>query len=153
VREARRYLRDGKDVLFDSELLLQHLFENGFSSGSRIKAYEVLTKRISAGNATEAGFTSLEITQGVKPVLKRIAEEVKDSLNVLTPDQLDNLSREGIYLCGEAADIKGFADKLADCMGMPIHISDKSGAAAITGIGSLLEDLDTIGRVLEKALE
>ncbi len=152
VDDARCHFRDTKDLLLDKKELRAHLRDKGISSSGMIPGWEAWASRPETGRATEASLTPDELTLAITPTLVRIAEEVKSRLLDISPDQLDELRKSGIHLCGCGAELPGLGALLSERTGVTVHSRPDEVHPAICGLAGVLSDLDTIGPVLENAV-
>jgi rod shape-determining protein MreB len=77
-----------------------------------------------------------------------ILDAVTDTIEETPPELVADIMDQGIVLAGGGALLAGLDRRVAEATQMPVHIADDPLTCVVRGTGRVLEDLDTLERVL-----
>ncbi len=80
--------------------------------------------------------------------MNQIVEAVRLAIEETPPELVADLMDQGIVLAGGGALLRGLDRRVAEATQMPVHIADDPLTCVVRGTGRVLEDLDTLERVL-----
>ncbi len=77
-----------------------------------------------------------------------IIDAIKETIEETPPELVADIMDQGIVLAGGGALLVGLDKRVAEATQMPVHIADDPLTCVVRGTGRVLEDLDTLERVL-----
>lgn len=89
---------------------------------------------------------SVEISECVQPLVERIIDVIKETLENTPPELSADILEKGIVLCGGGCLIKGMCSCLSSKTGMKVFLSENPKEAVVLGTGKLLEEFDFVRR-------
>ncbi len=100
------------------------------------------------GLPREILITDRDIREAISQSIDTLIESIKEVLETTPPEILSDIIREGLYLSGGGALIKGLDQVLAEWLKIPVHIADEPLTAVARGAGIILEDMPLFEEVL-----
>ena len=92
--------------------------------------------------------TTAHLREALSGVLVEIVRAVKATLDAAPLELVDDITQRGLVVCGGGALLAGLDQLLAHETLMPVRIADDPLTCVVRGAGIVLEELDTMGRVL-----
>jgi rod shape-determining protein MreB len=92
--------------------------------------------------------TTAHVREALVPVLVEIVAAVRAALDATPPELVDDLMDRGIVLCGGGSLVRGLDQLVAHETLMPVRVAAAPLECVARGTGVVLEELDTLGRVL-----
>lgn len=92
--------------------------------------------------------SSSEIREVLKPVAQRIVDAVKAVLEQTPPELSADIIDRGIVMTGGTSLLKGLDKMVSKGVGVPAYLSEDPMYCVALGAGKVLEELDTLRRVL-----
>ena len=89
-----------------------------------------------------------QIREALEPSIAQIVEAIKETIEETPPELVADIMDQGIVLAGGGALLAGLDRRVAEATQMPVHIADDPLTCVVRGTGRVLEDLDTLERVL-----
>src|ERR671914_622729 len=89
-----------------------------------------------------------QIREALEPSAQQIVEAIKETIEETPPELVADVMDQGIVLAGGGALLAGLDRRVAEATQMPVHIADDPLTCVVRGTGRVLEDLDTLERVL-----
>ncbi len=89
-----------------------------------------------------------QIREALEPSIVQIVEAIKETIEETPPELVADIMDQGIVLAGGGALLVGLDRRVAEATQMPVHIADDPLTCVVRGTGRVLEDLDTLERVL-----
>ena len=89
-----------------------------------------------------------QIREALEPSVAQIVEAIKETIEETPPELVADVMDQGIVLAGGGALLAGLDRRVAEATQMPVHIADDPLTCVVRGTGRVLEDLDTLERVL-----
>jgi rod shape-determining protein MreB and related proteins len=89
-----------------------------------------------------------QIREALEPSVVQIVEAIKETIEETPPELVADIMDQGIVLAGGGALLAGLDRRVAEATQMPVHIADDPLTCVVRGTGRVLEDLDTLERVL-----
>lgn len=93
-----------------------------------------------SGLPRETEITSSEINRAIEPLLQEIIETAKKALRVAPPELLTDIVRNGAFLAGGGALLRGLVSRLELELGIPIHTADNPLLALAEGGRRILQN-------------
>ena len=100
------------------------------------------------GLPREVVLTDSDIREAISQSIDTLIESVREVLETTPPEILADIMKNGIYLVGGGALIKGLDVLLSEWMKIPVHVADDPLTAVARGAGIVLENLDEYTDVL-----
>jgi rod shape-determining protein MreB and related proteins len=94
------------------------------------------------GLPREVVITDSDIREAIGPSIDTLLDSVKEVLETTPPEILADVMRNGIYITGGGALIKGLPDILSEYVGIPVFVADDPLTAVARGAGIILEELE-----------
>ncbi len=111
-------------------------------------ALQVRGRDLVTGLPSSVMVTSTEIREAISEDVAAIVEAVKQTLEQTPPELAADIMERGIYLAGGGGCLKGLDRLLSVETGMPVHIADDPLNCVVVGCGRVLEEFDTLHKVL-----
>jgi rod shape-determining protein MreB len=89
-----------------------------------------------------------QIREALEPSVAQIIEAIKETIEETPPELVADIMDQGIVLAGGGALLAGLDKRVAEATQMPVHIADDPLTCVVRGTARVLEDLDTLERVL-----
>ncbi len=94
------------------------------------------------GLPREVVITDADIREAIGASIDTLLDAVKEVLETTPPEILADVMRNGIYLSGGGALIRGLPQVLSDYVGIPVFVADDPLTAVARGAGIILEELE-----------
>jgi len=92
--------------------------------------------------------SSIEIREALSGPLSAIIDVIKDVLDETPPELVADLMEQGIVLAGGGALLQGLPERLSEETKMRVHLAEDPVTCVARGAGKILEELDTLHKVL-----
>lgn len=92
--------------------------------------------------------TAKEINGALEETVNSIIDAIKTTLEKTPPELSADIMDRGIVMTGGGSLLTGLDKKINNETGMPVHIADEPMHCVVMGTGKVLEELDTLKRVL-----
>ena len=92
--------------------------------------------------------SSIEVREAIEPIFISIEDMVKTALEKMPPELAKDVVDRGIILTGGVALLEGFAERLSRAVNTPVIVADKPLYSVALGIGRILDNLNSMRRVL-----
>ena len=89
-----------------------------------------------------------QIREAIEPSVQQIVDTIKDTIEETPPELVADIMDQGIVLAGGGALLLGLDRRVAEATQMPVHIADDPLTCVARGTGVVLQELDTMKRVL-----
>ena len=89
-----------------------------------------------------------QIREALEPSIVQIIDAIKETIEETPPELVADIMDQGIVIAGGGALLAGLDRRVAEATQMPVHIADDPLTCVVRGTGRVLEDLDTLERVL-----
>jgi rod shape-determining protein MreB len=89
-----------------------------------------------------------QIREALEPTVAEIIDAIKETIEETPPELVADIMDQGIVLAGGGALLSGLDKRVAEATQMPVHIADDPLTCVVRGTGRVLEDLDSLERVL-----
>jgi rod shape-determining protein MreB len=94
------------------------------------------------GLPREVVITDSDIREAISLSIDNLVESVREVLETTPPEIIADVMRNGVYLVGGGALIKGLDRLLQDVLKMPVYVAEDPLTAIARGTGIILEDLE-----------
>jgi rod shape-determining protein MreB len=92
--------------------------------------------------------SSEQIREALEPSVAAIIQAIRDTIEETPPELVADVMDQGIVLAGGGALLAGLDRRTAEATQMPVHVADDPLTCVVRGTGRVLEELDTLERVL-----
>jgi rod shape-determining protein MreB len=92
--------------------------------------------------------SSVEIREALQGSINTIVATVKETIDETPPELVADLIERGIAMAGGASQLQGMAERLTQETKMHVHVADDPVTCVVRGAGAVLEQLDTLHKVL-----
>jgi rod shape-determining protein MreB len=92
--------------------------------------------------------SSDQIREALEPSVAAIVQAIRDTIEETPPELVADIMDQGIVLAGGGALLAGLDRRVAEATQMPVHVADDPLTCVVRGTGRVLEELDTLERVL-----
>jgi rod shape-determining protein MreB and related proteins len=94
------------------------------------------------GLPREVVITDSDIREAISLSIDNLVESVREVLETTPPEIIADVMKNGVYLVGGGALIKGLDRLLQDVLKMPVYVAEDPLTAIARGTGIILEDLE-----------
>ncbi len=112
---------------------------------------EVRGRDLLTGLPRTVRMTGAEIREALNEPVTAIVEAVRQTLERTPPELAADVAERGIVMVGGGALLRGLDRRLAQETGMPVTLPDDPLSAVVLGTGRVLEEIDTLKKVLVAA--
>ncbi len=105
-------------------------------------------RNLITGLPQEIEVSSVEIREALSGSVNIIVDIVKDALDETPPELVADLMEQGVALAGGVGQLRGLAERLSDETKMNVYVADDPLTCVARGAGLVLEDLDSLSKVL-----
>jgi rod shape-determining protein MreB len=112
------------------------------------RGFQVRGRDLVSGLPRVMEVTTPQIREALKPVLAEILKAIKTTLDMTPPELVNDIMDRGIVLAGGGALLAGINRLVAQETLMPVHIARDPLGCVARGTGVVLEEIDTLNRVL-----
>ncbi len=109
---------------------------------------EVKGRDLSNGLPKTLTITSSDVRVALEPLIKRMEETVRETLERTSPELVRDIVERGIILTGGGALLKGLPKRLSASLNIPVMCAEQPLYAVAMGIGKVLDELEKMKRVL-----
>jgi rod shape-determining protein MreB len=102
---------------------------------------EVSGRDASNGMVRAVVVSSSDVTTAMSDVVRAMVGAAVGCIVEAPPDLANDLLARGLHLAGEAGHLDGFPRRLATAAGIPVHISEDPGRAAVVGAAQCLREV------------
>jgi rod shape-determining protein MreB len=92
--------------------------------------------------------SSDQIREALEPSVVQIIDAIKETIEETPPELVADVMDQGIVLAGGGALLIGLDKRVAEATQMPVHVADDPLTCVVRGCGKVLEELDTLERVM-----
>jgi rod shape-determining protein MreB len=92
--------------------------------------------------------SSDQIREALEPSVAQIIDAIKETIEETPPELVADVMDQGIVLAGGGALLIGLDKRVAEATQMPVHVADDPLTCVVRGCGKVLEELDTLERVM-----
>ncbi len=89
-----------------------------------------------------------QVREALEPSLMQIMDAVTETIEETPPELVADLMDQGLVLAGGGALLPGLDRRIAEATQMPVHVADDPLTSVVRGATRVLEDLDSLSRVL-----
>jgi rod shape-determining protein MreB len=100
------------------------------------------------GLPREIVVTDSDVREAVSASIASIVEAIKEVIETAPPEVVADVMREGIYITGGGALLRGLPELLASELKVPIHVVDDPLTTVVRGTGMVLEDIEKYRSIL-----
>ena len=100
------------------------------------------------GLPREIVITDADVREAISGSIASIVESVKEVIETAPPEVVADVMRQGIYLTGGGALLRGLPELLAQELKVPIHVVDDPLTTVVRGTGLILEDPEKYKSIL-----
>jgi rod shape-determining protein MreB len=112
------------------------------------RTFNVRGRDLVSGLPKLAEMTTAHVREALSPVLVKIVAAIRSTLDATPPELVMDVMDRGIVLCGGCALLAGLDQLIAHETLMPVRIADDPRTCVVRGTGLVLEELETLSRVL-----
>jgi len=101
-----------------------------------------------SGLPREIVITDADVREAIAASVSSIIEAAKEVIETAPPEVVSDVMRQGIYMTGGGALLRGLPELFAEEIKVPIHIVDDPLTTVVRGTGVVLEDIEKYRAVL-----
>jgi rod shape-determining protein MreB len=105
-------------------------------------------RNLITGLPTEIEVSSVEIREALANPLNQIIDALKTTIDETPPELVSDLMQNGIALAGGGALLGGIAERLSQETKMRVYVSEDPLTCVVRGAGQVLEELDTLHKII-----
>lgn len=107
---------------------------------------EVSGRDASNGSSRTVVVSSSDVTTAMAELVREMVAAAVACITKAPPDLANDLLSQGLHLAGEGGLLAGFPRRLATAAGIPVHVADVHGRAAVLGAARCLRDYPGLSR-------
>jgi rod shape-determining protein MreB and related proteins len=111
------------------------------------KKMEIRGRDVQTGSPDAADVTAAEVYAVTLPVIRRIADEVRDTLSELAPEVAGDIYDRGVILTGGGALLEGMSRYLQKELNLTVRIADEPRFAIVRGLSQMYDEPLLLRRV------
>jgi rod shape-determining protein MreB len=100
------------------------------------------------GLPREIVITDADVREAISSSVASVIEAVKEVIETAPPEVVADVMRQGVYVTGGGALLRGLPELLAQELKVPIHVVDDPLTTVVRGTGLILEDAEKYRQVL-----
>jgi rod shape-determining protein MreB len=112
------------------------------------REFEVRGRNLKDGLPRGIRISSTEVREALNPVLTRIVEMVRETMERTPPELARDIADQGLVLTGGTALLEGFDKRLSQDLNVPVLAAERPLFSVADGIGKLLDQFDAMKKVL-----
>jgi rod shape-determining protein MreB len=112
------------------------------------RSFVVRGRDLITGLPKTVEMTTAHVREALTPVLVDIVRAVRSTLDATPSELLEDIMHRGMVVCGGGALLAGFDQLLAHETLVPVRIAADPLTCVVRGTGLVLEEIDTLNRVL-----
>jgi rod shape-determining protein MreB len=112
------------------------------------KTMTIYGRNLITGLPQAVEVSSVEIREALQGSINTIIATVKETIDETPPELVADLIERGIAMAGGASQLQGLAERLTQETKMHVHVADDPVTCVVRGAGAVLEQLDTLHKVL-----
>jgi rod shape-determining protein MreB len=112
------------------------------------KTFLLRGRNLITGLPAEVEVSSVEIREALANPVNQIVDALKTTIDETPPELVSDLMQYGIALAGGGALLGGLAQRLSQETKMHVYASEDPLTCVVRGAGTVLEELDTLHRVV-----
>lgn len=112
------------------------------------KTHPLRGRNLITGLPTEIEVSSVEIREALANPMNQIIDALKTTIDETPPELVSDLMQYGIALAGGGALLGGIAERLSQETKMRVYVSEDPLTCVVRGAGQVLEELDTLHKVV-----
>jgi rod shape-determining protein MreB len=141
-RDVVTYLRDEFKLLVGDKTAEEIKIKIGSVSREDELQAEVRGRDIISGLPRQILVTNFDIREAITDSVNTLVDGVKEVLEKTPPEVVSDVMRNGIYLTGGGAMIRGLDHMLQDELDIPVHIGVDPLFCVVNGTGRVLDHLE-----------
>jgi len=150
--EIIRYAREKYNVLIGERMAEELKLDIGSAFPlSEEKTHMLRGRNLITGLPTEIEVSSVEIREALANPVNQIIDALKTTIDETPPELVSDLMQYGIALAGGGALLGGIAERLSQETKMRVYVSEDPLTCVVRGAGQVLEELDTLHKVVTPA--
>ncbi|HRH25960.1 MAG TPA: rod shape-determining protein [Candidatus Paceibacterota bacterium] len=133
----------GEKTAEEAKILIGSVIPGAEPRETKIKGRDLIT-----GLPREVTVSDADIREAIGQSIDALIESIKEILETTPPEVLADVMRDGVFLTGGGALIRGLDMLLSEYLKIPVHIADEPLTAVARGTGIILENIDIYREVL-----
>lgn len=138
----KQNVKIGQSTIEKIKLAVLSLHENDASS------IDVIGRDADTGASRNFTMYAVEAGSTIEPLVKKIAKIVSSMLAYAPPEVSEEMTENGIYLCGGSAVIPGLCELLANLTNIKVTLLDDPALTLISSLGLLCGERDKVAKLL-----
>ena len=107
---------------------------------------------MTTGLPKEVTVLDYDFAQAVSASVEILIEGIKEVIQKTPPEILSDIVRQGVYLTGGGAYLRGLADFISEELKIPVVVPEDPMSQVAKGCGKILENIDYFKEVLKDNL-
>lgn len=133
----------GEKTAEDVKIKIGHLLTNEEEQEFKVRGRDLLT-----GLPKEIILSSKQVREAIIKSIKKIIEQIKDTLEETPPELVADIYERGLILSGGGALLGGLAKLINQETKIPVHLTDDPLTTVVRGTGIILDDFENLKEVL-----
>lgn len=133
----------GEKTAEEVKIAIGSVIPGALPAEARVKGRDLIT-----GLPREVLLNDADVREAIGQSIDSLIESIKEILETMPPEVLSDIMRDGVFLTGGGALIRGLDLLLSEYLKIPVRIADEPLTAVARGTGIILENLDLYREVL-----
>jgi rod shape-determining protein MreB len=142
----------GLQVGEETTEMVKTQFASTFLPENLEKSYTVRGRDVQTGSPGAVEVTAGEIYPIVESIVRRMAQNVSDTLTELQPEVAADAYDRGVILTGGGALLEGLDQYMRDFINLPVTISEEPQYATVRGLVKMFDEPELLERVSRNEL-
>jgi len=112
------------------------------------KIMEIRGRNLKDGLPKSICISSSEVREAIDPVIVKIIEMVRETLEETPPELARDIADQGLVLTGGVAMLEGLDRRLSEELNAPVIRAEEPRYSVAKGLGKLLDNLDSMRKVI-----
>lgn len=109
---------------------------------------DVIGRDVDTGAQKSFVVTASEIYAVISPIFKKITDVITSMVSYAPTEVADEMSENGIYLCGGTSQLPGISEWIANETGLKVTLIDDSSSTVISALGLLTGEREKVANLL-----
>jgi len=142
------YIREEFNILIGEQTAEEVKIKIGSSTALKEPMeMEVRGRDLFSGLPNAVTVNSGQIQEAIDKTIKQIIDNIKSTIESTPPELVADIYKQGIYITGGGALLRGLDKKIAGITKIPVRIADDPLTCVVRGTGILLADIELLKKV------
>jgi len=151
--DIKEYVKENYNVNINQNTCEELMKEIGTLLPNDILSIKVSGINLDTNYETELEISSQELLEIMQNNYSKITNAIELIKNELSIELLEELNKNGVYICGGCANVSGLEKFFRTRLNLPIKIDSRMDLTTMNGAGILINNPDKLNEILQKINE